>query len=248
MENNLIKTANNTFNALNDEQKKVAKIIFQSVTHRKVIYQDEVRPTSIKELAAIADVSIDMCKEVVQKFSHKQVLNSDHTLSEDSIVEPDEALQGWGPLNTWMQEELEDSQEYKKWSLSAQEHQTGKGDLLKGCDLKLAITKREEMHPNQAWASRYDSNFELTMSFVDFSKQTEEIERLNGEKLANRRRKIFQAIFALICLIMVWSMISAYIAFEAQKGTEIKAKQIIDGQKQQIDSLQKVIKTLHKNE
>jgi len=248
MENNLIKTAQNTLDALHDEHKEVAKKIFQSITRRKVNYEDEPWPATIEELAAIAGVSVEVCKEVIRRFSRHQVLNSDQTLSENSVIRVDESLYNWEQLEAWRQEAYEQSQEYIKWANWARDHQEGRRDILKDLDLKLAITKREEMQPTQVWARRYDPDFERTMAFLDFSHQTERETQLMKQKLANRNRKIFQAIFAFICLLLNGSLISSYIAFEAKKDTEVRAKQIIDAQKQIIDSLQKVIQKAQKNE
>lgn len=249
MENNLIETANNTFKALDNEQKKVAKMIFQGITHRQVNYTDQPRPTTLGELAIIAGASVETCREVVQKFSKQQILSNDQVLKENSVVQltPDASLQGWELLKRWQQEEFENAQTYQQWVTRAQAYEKEK-ELLRGCDLKQAIAQRETMQPSEAWASRYDPNYERTMSFIDLSKTAEDEKRRMKDSLSKKNRMIFQVIFAFICLIMLGGLYSSYFAFEAKKDVEIEATQIINGQKQQIDSLQKVIQKLQKND
>ncbi len=249
MENNLIETANNTFKALDNEQKKVAKMIFQGITHRQVNYTDEPRPTTLGELAIIAGASVETCREVVQKFSKQQILSNNQVLKEGSLVQlaPDATLQGWELLERWQQEEFENAQTYQQWVTHAQAYEKEK-ELLSGCDLKQAIVKRETMQPSKAWASRYDPDYERAMSFIDFSKTAEDEERRMKDSLVRRNKIIFQVIFAFICLIMIGSLIASYISYESEIATRARTTQIINGQKQQIDSLQKVIQKLQKNE
>lgn len=77
---------------------------------------------------------------------------------------------------------------------------------------------------------------------------------MEDPKIAQRRRAIFRVTFAVINILMVLSLIASYFAYEAQKAATIQAAQarlkteqaqkVVNQQKQQIDSLKKVIKNL----
>ena len=101
--------------------------------------------------------------------------------------------------------------------MAAENHQSGQGGLLKDADLKLALAKRAEKKPNLAWGMRYHPAYERTMSFLDFSKKSDEDDIANRKRLAERRKKVFRAIFAFICVIMVGALIASYFAYEAQQ-------------------------------
>lgn len=233
--------ANEAFNELSDEQKKTCERIFKAITQKGDDGRRIRRPTQLSEIAAIAERPIAECIEVIDNFRRADrtllMPPQEVPLDEDSVVDisHESLMRIWGMLIFWVDEESDFVKEYIGWAVAAENHQSGQGGLLKDADLKLALAKREEKKPNLAWGIRYHPAYERTMFFLDFSKKSEEEAIANREKQAKRRKKIFQAIFAFICVIMVGALIASYLAYEAQKEAsksaniakkqEVKAKE-----------------------
>ena len=234
--------ANEAFNELNDEQKKLCERIFKTITIKGDDGRRIRRPTKLSEIAAIAERPIEDCIAVIDNFRRADrtllMPPQEVPLTEDSVIDisHESLMRIWGMLIFWVDEEADFVKEYISWAQAAENHQSGQGGLLRGADLQLAIAKRDEKKPNLAWGIRYHPAFERTMSFLDFSKKSEDEERKNKERLKKRNRKIFQAIFAFICIIMVGALIASYIAYEAQqeagKQAKIAADKAVEADKQ----------------
>ncbi|OJJ19984.1 hypothetical protein BKI52_16030 [marine bacterium AO1-C] len=234
--------ANEAFNELDDEQKKICERIFKTITVKGDDGRRIRRPTKLSEIAAIAEKPIEDCIAVIDNFRRADrtllMPPQEVPLTEDSVIDisHESLMRIWGMLIFWVDEEADFVKEYIAWAIAAENHQSGQGGLLRGADLQLAIAKRDEKKPNLAWGVRYHPAYERTMSFLDFSRESEEQERRNKERLKKRNRKIFQAIFAFICVIMVGALIASYIAYEAQqeagKQAKIAADKAVEADKQ----------------
>lgn len=234
--------ANTIYNSLNDEQKKICEVMFKGITQKQWIEKDVSRPASIEELAEIAGVSPEQCREVAQLFSKT---NEIIVTTEDGMLQLGSAqyMQDWALLQSWMQTEGRMAREYLKWVEAADKHQSDEQYLLMDCDLKLALAIREEYKPNKTWGIRYHPEYERTMAFLDFSKESSEADLKMCLKLVERRKQIFRAIFAFICFTMFGSLVASFFAYENKMEAEknnVILQQMLKQQRQKIDSLTKI--------
>jgi WD40 repeat protein len=215
--------ANEAFNELSDEQKRTCELIFKAITQKGDDGRRVRRPTQLSEIAAVAEKSIEECIAVIDNFRRADrtllMPPQEVPLDENSVIDisHESLMRIWGMLIFWVDEEADFVKEYLGWAVAAENHQSGQGGLLKDADLKLALAKREEKKPNLAWGMRYHPAYERTMSFLDFSKKSDEEAIANRKKLAERRKQIFRAIFAFIVVIMFGALIASYFAYEAKQ-------------------------------
>ena len=193
---NKVNNINAVYNRLNNEQKKICEVIFRGITQKQLTEKDASHPTSLKELADMAEVSPEQCQEVVQLFVQENgiIVTTENGMLQLSY---DQYMQDWKLLQTWMQTEADLVKEYLKWAKVAEQHQAGKEGLLIDADLKQALAIKDAHKPNSAWGIRYHPHYEQTLSYLDFCRKSEEDEINSRKKLAEHRKGIFSV---YICL------------------------------------------------
>ena len=110
----------------------------------------------------------------------------------------------WNRLSSWVDEEFESAQMYKRISDAAAMYQIGKTGLWRPPDLQLALNWQKKQRPARTWAERYDIAFERAIVFLDTSRITYEAELKNQEMLQRRmlRRARVTSVFLAICLLI----------------------------------------------
>jgi WD40 repeat protein len=168
------------------------------------------RPAKIAEVAALAQVPDDQVIAVVEKFrkpGRSFLMPGMHVnLTANSVVElsHESFMRIWIRLSTWVDEEHESAQMYRRVSDAAAMYQIGKTSLWRPPDLQLALNWQKKQKPTRQWAQRYDIAFERAIVFLDTSRITYEAELKNQEMLQRRmlqRARITNIILALFLLI-----------------------------------------------
>ena len=97
----------------------------------------------------------------------------------------------WERLRGWVDEESQSARIYRRLAETSALHATGEASLYHDPDLRIAITWRDEHHPNERWASRYSGDFNAAMKFLDDSQIQKEADEKAKEEA--RKRELEQA-------------------------------------------------------
>jgi WD40 repeat protein/energy-coupling factor transporter ATP-binding protein EcfA2 len=202
--------ANEAYDELSIQEREIAEVLFKVVTEKNSEGLEMRRPAKIAEVAALAQVPDDQVIAVVEKFrksGRSFLMPGMHvTLKANSVVElsHESFMRIWIRLSTWVDEEHESAQMYRRVSDAAAMYQIGKTSLWRPPDLQLALNWQKKQKPTRQWAQRYDVAFERAIVFLDTSRITYEAELKNQEMLQRRmlqRARVTNLILALLLLI-----------------------------------------------
>lgn len=172
--------AEETYKTLTKEQKKIAEYLFRSITERSTGRRDIRRPCKIRQVAAVANTSVDTIIKVANVFRTPErcfitPTQEIHLESETTLdISHESLIRQWKRLDKWADKEAESARDYTRLEDAALQHEKGKAALWREPDLTFAIQWKELQKPTPAWAERYGKHFDLAMEFLDESKQAEE--------------------------------------------------------------------------
>ncbi len=203
--------ANEAFEELNTREKEIAETLFKTITE-KVQDQGMRRPAKVSLIAELADAQENEVIRVIDNFrkpGRSFLMPGSHVhLAGDTTIElsHESLMRIWTRLSTWVEEESESAQMYKRVSDAAAMYQIGRTGLWRPPDLQLALNWQKKQRPTRAWAQRYDIAFERAIVFLDTSRITYEAELKNQEMLQRRmlrRARATNIILALFLLVAI---------------------------------------------
>lgn len=241
--------ANEAFDEINFDQKKICEIIFKSLTEKGADNRGIRRPTSVAELASIAETTPAEVIKIVEIFRRKGrtflTPGPNIELSDDSYIDisHESLMRVWDKLKTWVEDEAAAVKMYIRLADSAELYDQGNTSLWGPPDLQLAINWREKQQPNLAWASRYNPAFERTMVYLKTSEDeyiAEEENKIRLQRRAIRRSRIVALVLGTAALISIGLGILALVQrqdaisaqTEAEKQKEIATAQADSAQRQ----------------
>ena len=222
--------ANEAYDELDEEQKRVCEFLFKAITEKRGSSYGIRRPTKLNEIAAIADTSEEELIKVIDKFRDpsRSLLTPQYgiTLESDSIIDisHESIMRIWNRLKNWVNDEEDAKIMYNRLAEAAEMYQEGKTGLWRPPDLQLAINWQEKHQPTLIWGKRYHPAFERTMAFLKHSEEEYALEQREKE-LAQKRRLRTARITALIMggavVICILFLIYAFIQqTEAERQRE----------------------------
>ncbi|MCG8699818.1 MAG: AAA family ATPase [Bacteroidales bacterium] len=260
IENALSMHANEAFEELTDDGKEICKRLFRTITEKGHDNKGIRRPTTIKEIAEVAQCSVAEVIEVVEKFRAKG--RSFLTPSEQTVLEAhtvidishESLMRVWDKLRDWVDEEATSVAMYMRLSEAATMYQMGKTGLLRPPDLQLAINWKTTQKPNISWAKKYNPAFEKVMVYLDASEKKFKQEETNKIKLQqrtiNRTRRfaIYMGVVTVAVVVMTYFLYIQYkemrelrkvaenkaLTEEAQKNQAIQHSQTIEIDRQRV--------------
>ena len=150
----------------------VVERVFKALTDTFADPRGIRRPTTVADLAAIADVPESHIIEVVEAFRREgrsfltpppSVALTSSTLID---IAHESLMRCWDRLIAWAEQEREAATFYQRLSQAATWHAAGKAGLWRNPELELARVWKNETRPTEAWAARYDNNFAGAMAFL----------------------------------------------------------------------------------
>ncbi len=229
MEEALSLHADEAYNELNENQKKICETLFKSLIGRGSNNADIRRPTRLDEISLIAEAGTEEVKAVIEKFrSHGRALLTPPfptKLDENSVIDfsHESIMRIWVRLKNWVEEENESIQMYLRLAQAAEMYQVGKAGLWRPPDLQLATNWREKEKPTLVWAQRYHPAFERTIAFLEHSTDKFETEQLSKEMQAKRALKRSQLTAVILGAAMIISLLFLIYAIFQQINAEVQA-------------------------
>jgi len=210
VDNALSLHANEAYNELTDDGKRICRSMFTTLTERGDDNRGTRHPAKVSTIAEIAQASVKDTMEVIEKFRTKGraflTPSTDTDLTADTVIDisHESIMRIWEKLRIWVQEESESVQMYLRLSEAAELYQLGKTGLWRPPDLLLALNWKKKFKPNLAWARRYNPAFERTMVFLEASEKRFNAEEKNKVKIQRRaliRSRRMAASAVIIALI-----------------------------------------------
>lgn len=231
IEQALSQHANEVLDELSPREKEIAEVLFKSITEKSTDSRGMRRPGKLGLIAQLADADEEEMIAVVEHFRKpgRSFLMPPHTvaLNSESVIElsHESLMRIWTRLNSWVDEEFESAQMYKRLSDAAAMYQIGKTGLWRPPDLQLALNWQKKQRPTREWAQRYDEAFERAIVFLDTSRITYEAELKNQElqqKRMLRRARATAVILGIAAVIALLFLVFAYIQkVEADNQTRL---------------------------
>lgn len=222
--------ANEAYDELTEEQKRICEVLFKAITEKRGENFGIRRPTRLNEIAAIADASEEDVAEVIEKFREpgRSLLTPAHgtPLSSKSMIDisHESLMRIWVRLKNWVDDEAEAVQMYTRLAEAAAMHQVGKAGLWRPPDLQLALNWQAKHKPTLVWGQRYNPAFERTMIFLEYSKKEWETEQRIKELEQKRKLQRARATAIILGSATIISLVFLIFAFfqkaEADKQRE----------------------------
>ena len=226
--------ANEAYDELDEDQKRICEIIFKAITEKRGENFGIRRPTRLNEIASIADVSEADVIEVLEKFREpgRSLLTPAYgtTLGSKSMIDisHESLMRIWVRLKNWVDDEADAVQMYLRLAEAASMYQVGKAGLWRPPDLQLALNWQVKHKPTLVWGQRYQPAFERTMIFLEYSKKEFETEQRIKE--LEQKRKLQRARTTALVLggFLVLALVAVVYAFvqqtEANRQRELADK------------------------
>ena len=245
MEKALSVHANEIFNELSPEKKKICERLFKSITEKGAEGRSVRRPASIREIAEIANAEQGDVKEIVEHFRKpgRTLLtpSSDVPLKKHTVIDisHESLMRIWEVLNEWLEEEHEAIKQYLYLAEAAENHQSGKGGLLKSPELQMALNWQQENKPTKQWGIRHHKAYDRTMQYLAFSEKKFLQEQRLKEKLQKLRLVVFKSIAFIFGL---GAIIALAFFFYAQRQREEARKQQVIANEQKEEARKQAVK------
>ena len=209
-----------------EAHRKIAEQIFKALTDTFSDPRGIRRPTSIRELSAICQAPESEVIQIVEIFRRPgrsflmpPVATS---LESRSIVDlsHESLMRCWIRLIAWAEEERASAEVYARLSQASAWFAGGTAGLWHNPELELGLRWKEQNHPTEAWAQRYDSSFAPAMEFLDRSEK--ERARVEAEREQERKRKLrhVQWAAAVLGIMLVIAVSLAFFAWSEKRRAE----------------------------
>ena len=234
--------ANEAYDELTEDQKRICEILFKAITEKRGENFGIRRPTKLNEIAAIADVSEEDVAGVIEKFREqgRSLLTPAFgiSLTSKSIVDisHESLMRIWVRLKNWVDDEADAVQMYTRLAEAASMYQVGKAGLWRPPDLQLALNWQAKHKPTLVWGQRYHPAFERTMIFLEYSRKEWETEQRIKELEQKRKLQKARIVALVLATATIVSLIFLVYAFiqksEAEKQEQLAIKNAAEATKQ----------------
>ncbi len=207
--------ADEAFSMLDDEQQRIAEIMFRSLCECEPGRRYSRRPTSIEEIARLAEVTPEKVMSIVDVFRKPEYAFVVPALPEPVYantvldISHESLIRQWKRLSDWVTAETKSVETYKFLEQTACRWKQGKAALWGTPDLESAEAWELQEKPTPAWTSRLGEHYECAMEFLKASKAKRDAEREKADKV--RRKEIKQLRFRSTVYILLF-LISAVTA------------------------------------
>ena len=209
-----------------EAHRKIAEQIFKALTDTFSDPRGIRRPTSIRELSAICQAPESEVIQIVEIFRRPGrsflMPPAATSLESRSIVDlsHESLMRCWIRLIAWAEEERASAEVYARLSQASAWFAAGTAGLWHNPELELGLRWKEQNHPTEAWAQRYDSSFARAMEFLDRSEKQRA--RVEAEREQERKRKLrnVQWAAAVLGIMLVIAVSLAFFAWSEKRRAE----------------------------
>lgn len=171
--------------------------LFKSLTEKGADSRGIRRPTRISDLIGITDASSEEIIGIIEAYRAPGrtflMPGVGTSLEPDTVIDisHESLMRVWSRLDNWVEEESQSVRIYQRLSETARLWNDGNAGLYRDPDLQIASSWVDTTNPNEAWASRYNSNFQLALRFLETSDREQNETQRKAEE--QRKRELEQA-------------------------------------------------------
>lgn len=230
--------ANEAFDELTEDQKRICEILFKAITEKRGENFGIRRPTRLNEIAAIADCSEEEVIDIIEKFREpgRSLLTPGYgtPITSKSMVDisHESLMRIWVRLKNWVDDEADAVQMYLRLAEAASMYQVGKAGLWRPPDLQLALNWQAKHKPTLVWGQRYHPAFERTLVFLEYSKKEFETEQRIKELEQKRKLQRARVTALVLATATVISLLFLVYAIVQQLEAERQQKIAVEAQQQ----------------
>ncbi len=183
IENALSLHADEALQALNGEDRKLAKTIFQALTTVDENGRKIRRPAKLSDLENLTHAGRERILNVIANFikEGRSFLVIDSMGDTDDMlvdISHESLIRHWKNLNHWVDEETESAVQYKRLCSAYQAYDENRKDLLSGREFEIFEEWYQNFKPTKAWAQRYNDHYNSASEYL-----------ANIRKIFNRRKR-----------------------------------------------------------
>jgi energy-coupling factor transporter ATP-binding protein EcfA2 len=234
----LSRHAEEAYNELtSDADRAIAEKTFRALMETDEKGRLVRRPSTIEEIAGIADAREEGVRSVIEHF--RAPGRSFLVLRPDSFLDlsHESLMRIWDRLAQWAKDEAEAAALYRRITQAAELHARDQESLWVNPQLAFALDWREKFRPTAAWAGRYGGNFSRAMEFLETSRKA----------VTRQQRLKIAAVASIVLLLMgvfaVYAAMKAKENHDLEKSNDFLQKQL-DKQGTEHSSLQKEVASL----
>jgi hypothetical protein len=192
---------------------KITEHLFKAITDTFSDPRGTRRPTSVANLMAITGASETQLAEVIDIFRKpgRSFLMPPAAgwLTPSTIIDisHESLMRCWTRLMAWAEEENRSAMMYARVSQAARWFEESSAGLWRDPELETGLRWRQQAQPTEAWARRYDENFERTMRFLDLSAAERDGVRAAEERARKRKLREYQwaaGVLGLLLVVTLW--------------------------------------------
>ena len=232
MEHALSLHADEAYSELTTEKERhITHKKFKALTDKAADIRGIRRPRSIADLCILTEGTEAQIKNVVEVFrkpGRTFLMPPPHIpLTDKSIIDisHESLMRVWERLVHWTEEETRSGDLYMRLVNSAQLKEAGQRGLLKNPELEIALKWKRQNNPTAKWAEGYKGDFEQAMAYLEDSRKEDLAEKKVFADKESTRKRLRKAVFALLGLLVVASVIVAIILNEKSIILDRKSKQ-----------------------
>jgi WD40 repeat protein len=155
----------------NETTKDVTRRLFQRLVQPGAADSETRSPTPLSELAGITAAGEAELNQVISVFEERGFLTRSNDPDPIVDITHESLIRGWRQLKIWVDEEARSAAIYRRLADAAGLNAKNEAPYFVDPQLQLTLNWREQNKPNEAWAKRYDSRFDLAMTFLEKSKK-----------------------------------------------------------------------------
>ncbi len=190
---------------MNEEERRIARIMFQALTTSDPGKRKIRQPAHLSELTALTGVSGDAIMNLVNRFNEDRrsfLLVNKTADQQDPLIDisHESLIRQWETLSKWVDEEAESVTNFARLTESAALYKKGETDLLAGRELQITLNWYETFRPSDAWARRYSPDFAQTFRYLEESRD-KELQLRSKIRRKKRNRYIVWLVSGLLVLL-----------------------------------------------
>ena len=235
MERALSDHADEVYKSLDDCGQAITEILFKQLTEKGTDNRGFRRPTLLGDVCVVAEATPEEVFSVVEQFrqpgrSFLMPLEPE-TLRPNTVLDisHESLMRIWKTLEEWVEEEAQSATIYRRLAETAALHEAGRAELLQGAELEVDLEWFEHNILNQAWAGRYDPNYNHAIQFLERSRNARDALATKSEQQRqaaleqkqkdNQRLTFFLAIATGLAAIATGLALFSFFQYrEARKG------------------------------
>ena len=201
--------AEKAFAELGDERLElICERMFKALTDRGTDARGVRRPTTVERLCAITDATPEELARVIDVFRKPSrsflMPPRSEPLEPGTVIDisHESLMRVWRRLERWTEEEARSARLYRRLAESAALHAERKASLWRDPELRIALGWRRRRGPTAAWAQLYDDRFDVSMAFLDASRDA----RQQVEAEAELQRAWVRIRIGLLCAAAICSV------------------------------------------